>query len=91
MALELKYYQGQAWHPEAGDYYTICRSDLELYQLKEYDHAADTVVFELVSEDQETFPSTLNMEEFYNEFHENRVHVPEFIFEYQEPDHKPES
>lgn len=32
-ALALKYYQGYEWVPKAGDYYTTCRADLELYRV----------------------------------------------------------
>jgi hypothetical protein len=32
-ALALKYYSGFKWQPKAGDYYTTCRADLELYRV----------------------------------------------------------
>lgn len=32
-AVALKYYSMYQWQPQAGDYYTTCRADLELYQI----------------------------------------------------------
>lgn len=32
-ALSLKFYQGWHWSPKVGDLYTICRADLELFEI----------------------------------------------------------
>ena len=34
-SLAMRFYQGNVWHPRAGDYYTTSRADLELYQVVE--------------------------------------------------------
>jgi len=33
LALSMRYYSGLKWAPKAGDYYTTCRDDLELYRI----------------------------------------------------------
>lgn len=76
-AVALKYYSMYQWQPQAGDYYTTCRADLELYQIVDI---KDGKVFtkymvgsDVVSEWQE--------DEFLsdNTFGRNRVHVPSWI------------
>lgn len=44
-ALAMKYYSGFKWNPKAGDYYTTCRDDLELYQVIEATDAEIVTVY----------------------------------------------
>jgi len=76
-ALAYKYYQGQKWEPNKGDYYTTSRADLELYQVVD---VTDTKVITryLVGSDN---VSEWDKSGFTTEgFGVNRVWVPDFIF-----------
>src|SRR5271166_3133262 len=44
-ALAMKYYSGLRWEPKAGDHYTTCRDDLELYQVIEATDAEIVTVY----------------------------------------------
>ncbi len=77
-ALANKYYQGTIWVPKAGDYYTTCRSDLELYRVVKIEE--DKLYTEYC-----THPGILtewDAETFTTEgFGKMRVHVPDYILE----------
>ena len=76
-ALSLRYYSDYKWEPEAGDYYTTCRSDLELYRIAKIENG-------IVYTEYTTQPSLLSEwseSEFTTAgFGIRRVHVPSFIF-----------
>lgn len=77
LAIEVKYYQGQKWEPKVGDYYTIVRNDLKLFQIVREDKGE---FFFLCNEyeGEGSFP----VEGFATkDFGPNRVHVPQWIFD----------
>lgn len=77
-ALSLKHYQGFAWNPKKGDYYTSSRNDLELYQIVDEN---ETSFFTKYSTDIDgSNLAEWTKEEFLIDFGVNRVFVPDFVF-----------
>ena len=75
-ALANRFYQGTAWQPKAGDYYTTSRADLELYRVAKIDGGKIYTEYctrpgELTGWDEDTFTT--------EGFGPRRVHVPDFI------------
>jgi hypothetical protein len=76
-ALGAKYYQGLVWQPKAGDYYTTCRFDLELYKIvREDDEHLYTKYL-----DRECSEAKWPKAKFLEDFGVKRVWVPEWILE----------
>ena len=87
-ALSLRFYQGLAWLPKAGDYYTTSRADLELYQVVSVEDGfvktryCDTSKTDAIS----SWPE----DEFTTGgFGPKRVYVPDFILAAIQPDPEP--
>lgn len=79
-AMAHRFYQGQEWKPQLGDYYTTSRADLELYRVVAIDRDEDAIFTEYT-----TAPGNLTvwkLDGFTTEgFGPRRVHVPLFILE----------
>lgn len=78
-AMAVRFYQGVAWAPKAGDYYTTSRNDCELYRIAKIEN--DVVYTEYC-----TAPGELSewqgVNAFVNEgFGPCRVWVPEYVLE----------
>ena len=77
MAIEFKYYQHQKWEPKVGDFYTIVRNDLKLFQIVREENGHFVFICNEY-EAEASFP----VEGFTTEgFGPNRVWVPDFIFQ----------
>jgi|GEM_PF-3407058 hypothetical protein len=79
LALSLKYYSHLEWKIKPGDYYTSARNDLELYQI------VDTTEYEVITRRCNELNEVINWTvwtkiDFFTNFHDYRVFVPEFIF-----------
>lgn len=79
-ALSLRFYQGMAWSPKPGDYYTTSRADLELYQVVDVDggkvktrYCCGSTVISEWPEDEFTTGG----------FGPKRVYVPDFVLRAQ--------
>ncbi len=75
-ALAHRFYQGSAWQPKVGDYYTTSRADLELYRVMNVEGGKIYTEYctrpgELTEWDADTFTT--------HGFGPRRVHVPDFI------------
>lgn len=79
-AVANKYYLGGAkWWPKAGDYYTSCRADLELYQVVEVTDAV--VKTKYCNPERGDSISEWDKDKFLTDgFGTNRVHVPDWVF-----------
>jgi len=75
-ALSLKYFDGYIWLPKAGDYYTTCRNDLELYKIEKEDENNFYTIYCNI-ENCELTP--WKKELFLKEFGIYRIFVPNFI------------
>jgi hypothetical protein len=74
---EAYYLGGTPWEPKKGDYYTLCRNDLQLYQIIDEDEThLYTVYCHIHNSPVSKWIKTL----FRKDFGTNRVHVPEYIF-----------
>ena len=75
-ALAYRFYQGAAWDPKAGDFYTTSRADLELYQVVSVEGGVVRTRFTEGSDAISEWPA----EEFLTAgFGPKRVFVPEWI------------
>ena len=79
-AMAHKYYSHQTWVPKKGDFYTLSRADLELYQVLEADEEKVVTSYLPVGERP---TATWKRDEFLTGFGLNRVHVPHFILDRQ--------
>lgn len=80
-ALAFKYYSRYQWEPKAGDYYTTCRDDLELYRVVD---VTDTdIITNYCDASRSTGTSTWPRDEFLSPdtFGYARVYVPDWIFD----------
>ena len=80
-ALSLKHYDGFAWNPKKGDYYTSSRNDLELYQI--VDENETSFFTKYCHPDRGESTAEWSKERFLKDFGERRVYVPDFIFKMQ--------
>lgn len=78
-AFELRFYQFQAWEPKVGDYYTVTRAELVLFQIVgRDDQAGEWIVFSNQYDQEHRFA----IEGFTTQgFGPSRLWVPEWIFE----------
>jgi hypothetical protein len=78
LAIRLKYYDCQEWHPKKGDYYTTCRNDLELYQIVDEDE--NYFYTNYCNPHQKTErPSEWLKVDFKKGFGEKRIFVPDIV------------
>lgn len=76
-ALSLRFYQGLAWVPKAGDHYTTSRADLELYKVVSVE---DGIVRTRYCDNKTDTISSWPAEEFTSSgFGPKRVYVPDFV------------
>lgn len=78
-ALSARYYQGTVWEPKAGDFYTTCRADLELYRIAKIE---DGVVFTEYCTRPGIYADWPEEEFTSVGFGPKRVWVPNWIFEH---------
>lgn len=75
-ALAYRFYQGGAWEPKAGDFYTTSRADLELYQVVSVE---DGVVRTRFTEGSDAIAEWPEGEFQTDGFGPKRVFVPEWV------------
>lgn len=75
-ALAYRFYQGAAWEPKAGDFYTTSRADLELYQVVSVEGG---VVRTRYTEGSDSISEWPEAEFLTGGFGPKRVFVPEWI------------
>lgn len=81
-ALAYRFYQGAAWEPKAGDFYTTSRADLELYQVVSVEGGVVRTRFTEGSDAISEWPA----EEFLTGgFGPKRVFVPEWVIRGNSP------
>lgn len=78
-AVALKYYSMYQWQLKAGDYYTTCRADLELYQIVDIRDGKVFTKYLVGSDVISEWPE----DEFLSleTFGAKRVHVPSWILD----------
>lgn len=75
-ALAYRFYQGAAWEPKAGDFYTTSRADLELYQVVSVENG---VVRTRFTEGSDAITEWPQVEFLTGGFGPKRVFVPEWV------------
>lgn len=81
-AIELKYYQHAEWVPKVGDFYTIVRDDLKLFQIvREVDGEFIFACNEYEAEG--SFPVVGFTDQGFGP---NRIWVPDWIFMLNQPE-----
>lgn len=77
-----RYYQHQLWEPKKGDYYVIGRS-MQPHNLCKVVEVTDKKIFTIMLPHTDDV-SDWDKETFLNDFGTNRLHVPEWMFNYPE-------
>lgn len=75
-ALAYRFYQGAAWTPKAGDFYTTSRADLELYQIVSIEGG---IVRTRFTEGSDAISEWTEAGFLIEGFGPKRVHVPEWV------------
>ena len=78
-AIEDKYYSDVKWEPKVGDYYCICRNDLQLFKIVS-ENGSDFVIACIDESGKELYRDDFYRINFLNDFGERRVHISDYIF-----------